>query len=372
MTFDDISDVIENDNCITARWIAIQNGITVNKATDLISSYYKNNKGRVKANYTMSGFDSTGSKLFIVVNEDKLEEAKAKFQKITSQKIHSLQKESEGLNSHLASQDADQAVEMLLMKHPNCGSFMSNSSGCIRIPDLSVVAVGERVLAAHNEDNEVKAPSLAKKETAEEHMSRMFANKSSAPAKKTTAAASNYFSSIAKDSTAAKTKSPFDGSSSRTPSRTPSPFVRADTADTQTTLKTAASTSESVVGIAMTTDANDDEDAEWDDGTGYKVDPSRLAKRTAKKISTSDDEQEAGDSSADEEEGEGGEGGDVSGDKRKSKRAKKHVRGAMDDYMEDVAIAEFKATHDAETGEKVKRYKKKQVEKVSYSVAGVS
>eukprot|EP01034_Spumella_vulgaris_P022377 gene22377-28499_t len=156
--------------------------------------------------------------------------------------------------------------------------------------------------------------------------------------------------------------------------------VSTDNNNSQNSTSAAAASTSSQLEIEQE-EQEEGEDAEWDDGSGYKVDKSRVAKReldggvARRRVIAvdDDDEEETGDKDTTDLTGEAAEGDVESGKKRKAKAAL-HVHGAMDSYMEDVAIAEYRSSAAAEAaGEalpKAKRTKQKLVEKMFVDAKG--
>ncbi len=325
----------------------------------------------------VSGIDASGSKTFSVVSEDELPASQKAFQQVNSTKIYSIQKaDSTNIKIALATNDSDQTLEMLLNNHVSSSEYLHNKFGKICLVNLEVKAAGERVVNAQvasvsesgKSSSTSSSSSGVKKESAEDHISRVFANKAPPAVLKSKSGiqASSFFNKpAAPANSTSKAEAPASKQTKAVSDKAAADkaVVVAETtavaADSQPTSKPAA-TDKSVMG-------DDDEDEEWD--SGYKVDKNRLKKRNISEGTVQVGEVE------DEEPVQVDEEDQSTVKKQKTaKAAQQHVsvHGAMDDYMEDVAIAEFKQqrAEDESGAAPAKRTKKKLVEKVSTHLPG--
>jgi hypothetical protein len=389
--FSDIDEYLEVENCFSIRWIANSLQITLPVAQQVVEDYKAKNK-QVHLSYLVSGLDLLGARLFVVSTEEQLSATKSKFSIVNSTTIYSVQKDNtNNYNLAVANSDFDQAADLLMMKHPNCVDFLHNTLGRIKLSNLEIKPIGDRIVSAQASGAVIEGPALSssgsgasgatstiKKESAESHISRVFANKSTAPPLKSKSSiqASSFFNK----STTGSVSAPL--STKTAAKEMKSMFSKSQSLSTPSQESASQpSSAPETTASQLNEEEEEGEDAEWDDGSGYKVDKSRLAKRaltdgvSRRRVIADGDEDEAeveatdltGDDAEEiQEEGDAGTGA------RKKKAKVLHVHGAMDSYMEDVAIAEFKAEaavvaagHEPVS---VKRTKQKLVEKVGFSM----
>ncbi len=258
---------------------------------------------------------------------------------------------------------------MLLMSHPNSQEFLTNIGGYITCSAIDVKPVGQRILSA-NYTNQVSAQA---KETIKASVSKSIAEKpslsaiSSAPSSTSASAAAP---AVLKSKSSIQATNFFAAKAASAPTKPTSTTTAEVVKETKVavsapvavdTTEKEAAPQKRVGKISM----DDDEDEEWD--AGYKPDPQRLKERVDTTapvravISTGSEEMDlSGD--ADEEALDAGSA-DPAAKKKGKGKGKVVLHGAMDDYMEDVAIAEHNR---AEANTDVSKPKKRKlVEKVS-------
>lgn len=127
--------------------------------------------------------------------------------------------------------------------------------------------------------------------------------------------------------------------------------------DSKVEEKEKSSASKKVVSVTERVDG--EEEGEWEEGGGYSVSKKNILKRNSDKDGNGNDGQDMWsekvevDMEVEVEDVSAGEG-------VKRGKLKKHVHGAMDDYMEDVAIAAYRMEKEKERG-KGKEYPEEKV-----------
>jgi hypothetical protein len=125
---DDIKDFLANDRVISYRWLANTLNIHVNVSKKILEDYKLKNSDVVTM-YCICGYTNTNSLKFYIVEENKINSVKSKFESITNEHIYSIQGfKSEMTTTLLKTSDHEQAKELLMQK-PNCDSFLKNKMG---------------------------------------------------------------------------------------------------------------------------------------------------------------------------------------------------------------------------------------------------
>ena len=88
---EDLQAYIDNDQVVSVRWLANTLGSSVEKSRDMMTEYKKKH-AETPASYLISGERESNSFGFRIVLEDKLEEEKKSFKKVSSVHIYSLQR----------------------------------------------------------------------------------------------------------------------------------------------------------------------------------------------------------------------------------------------------------------------------------------
>lgn len=379
MNESDISVLLEGQPYITSRWLACHaENVSYDEASKLLETV------DATKTYVVSGFRKSDSALVFSLskNVDSIDlESK-------SSHVYAVQKfSSESDPTQLEAIESEQALS-LLHSNPVDQKLILNNVGGIKLPNVKVLPVGKRIqsniqLPSHSVDStnaSVSAPSAAPK-------SNMFppktATSSAVKSSKPPAAVSNFFgksssgtsaaapaSTTTKDSPEPKAKSTIDSSTSKSLS--------------DDERKASQSRSKPVNALLA------DDEEQWDDGTGIVPDKAVLRERehaeyarVSKRFIVEDDEDDkaidvdanSNSSDAKKKRGRGKKSTESAADDEgegdgRSKKPFSLLRGAMDDYLEDVAIAaEVEKQKVEASGEPIaepaKKKKRKLVEKVS-------
>jgi hypothetical protein len=368
----ELKNLIDADQLVTVRWFAATLKLSIEESKRVFEEFKANCGPNVAATYCISGFIDDSNYVVSVVPELSLEEKKASFRDIDSINVYSLQKStlhSASIYNQLQASD-NQLVNEQLANESSSSSFIMNTMGAIKLDGVIVKPVGQRLVQPS-----LKASSAAS-ESSNKAASAATAGKASAaalsaPASKAPVAsiANNFFSKVSGKPTSAK---PTNTNSASKPTAAPVANAAASKpTEAPTVASSTVSSAPQSSGAKEMVD--DEEDGEWDDGAGYKPNKENLKNRLpansipqdieeGAKNSMSLEKQAAAEECADQEEGQ--DDADSAG-KKHSKKATAVVRGAMDDYFEDVAIEKFKADQVADAAPEKKK-KRKLVEKVTY------
>jgi hypothetical protein len=362
----DIASFFDIENSVTVRWLS--NVLDVNLAAAQRNlAEFKASQSQFSASYLLAGEDQQGGLLYIVAQEHELEESNKYYKTVRSKDLHALhQLRSESFKSEIQALELDQSGELLMMGHPSSASFFRNQNGFIRCPGIDVKPPGQRILSANYSVPPVAMPALAAKEVAKAATNKVSTEKAvaAAPAvlkSKTSIQASSFFAAAA-----VKTEKPTSAvAANKENSITTTLQVMPEP---QVIVKAEDKAPKRVGKIAV----EEDED-EWD--SEYKPDPAKLQERidAVAALSRRDIRVGATEDPLPAVEMETEESITVtatSGAKRKQK-APVVVHGAMDDFFEDVAIADHNRAVEAGGVAAPKPKKRKLVEKVSprYSLA---
>lgn len=367
-SFDEISSYLDVENSVTVRWLANTLRIDLSNARQSLKKFKDANQS-VIASYLVVGTTSNGGMSYIVAEESELGEIRSTLISVRSEEVYALHKnKSVTMKAELQALEYEQASELLLMGHPNTADFLSNSGGYITCLKTEIKGLGQRILSS----NYTEAPvSASAKEVIKNNLLKNITEKATAPVvlkSKSSIQATSFFGAKAAPAKSVTASSPVSVPAVTTAAVKSEPAVisvaaaktavQVATPALEESVKTSEAPPQKRVGKIS---VDDDEDEEWD--AGYKPDPARLkqrveteATRTGVKVGSTEDvvlEDEVGDiaDGADEE----------LGGKRKGK-GKVVLHGAMDDYMEDIAIAEHNRAEANPDAPKPK--KRKLVEKV--------
>ena len=368
--FDEIASYLDVENSITVRWLANTLGIDLQNARSSMDKYKKANQS-VAVSYLVVGTAGNGGLSYVVATESELDSIRSTFSPVRSEELYSIHKVPSAINrAEIQALEYEQASEMLLMSHPHSQEFISNVGGYITCTAIDVKPVGQRILSS-NHSSQVSAQA---KETIKTSVSKSIAEKpnlsaiSSAPSSTSAAAAAPAV---------LKSKSSIQATNFFAAKSAPAPAKPTPTAPIEVAKETKAALSALAVIAASEKEAppqkrvgkismDDDEDEEWD--AGYKPDPERLKERVDTTvparavISTGSEEMDLSEDA--DEDALGADSADPAAKKKSKGKGKVVLHGAMDDYMEDVAIAEHKRVEANPDAPKPK--KRKLVEKVSY------
>jgi DNA polymerase subunit Cdc27 len=360
---EELGGFLDNDQFVSFRWLAIFLDISVEKSKKILEDY-KSSNNDVTATYCLSGQLRNKHRCVTVVSEKNLMRSREFFEIINDTHIYSLQKkkiaESSNLPMQLHAADVQQATEQVFMQN-NPVSFLLNSIGGVRLNGNEVRPIGKRaaapirVIAASARDS---APTAA-----QTGVMKAFSAANGKSKEKTNPTASVSSSSSAKETSRDKSKSVASNFFANS-------TAASDNSKAAKSAKSEVAPSKSKSMIASSTKDEDDNDEWTEDGAeSYKLDKNKLKNRGVQNSSSPPHIEQQPISIALPEDIEETSVATATSDKRK---APLHVHGAMDDYMEDVAIEQYKADQAAGVSESSesagivgKRKKRKLVEKVS-------
>lgn len=326
----------DNDKLISYRWLANELQVSVDIAKNLMNEYIVEYPDiNMSAMYCISGIiNDTNEYQMLIVPYKQLDNTKKRFASITGTHIYSLQHK---LPSNIASQlkncDSLQAKDLLSLQ-PTCEFFLLNKLGSVVNRDINIKPIGQKYVMAQMHAESMKDP--------------IKSTIPNPPASKGTkkVSANDFFNSTKASNAATEEKKKaeklkelddiLDFSS------------KSDKTKKDNTIKSIG--------------GDDGNDAEWDDGTGYRTSKDNLKKRKAINIPDADDEDESKTQKIDEE-NEAIVIDEEDEKENKSVVKKTYTHGAMDDYMEDIAIAKHLSNPSGEGEAIVKKTKKKLVQK---------
>lgn len=359
---DEISAFLDAENSITARWLANTLRIDMTKARTSLSQY-KNAQPDVSVSFLITGVNGQGGLSYIISDEVDISNVRNQLSSTRSEELYALHKiKSISNKAELQALECEQASELLYMTHPNSAEFYKNSVGYILCPNMDVKPVGQRILSSKITVSSETASEV--RETIKASVSKVLAPVAAPTVLKSKSSiqATNFFgASATKPKAVAEAPASVKAEPATKPIKSEI-VVEATVGAPSTSAKSEETAPEpKKVGKIVC----DDEDEEWD--SGYQPDAARLKERVdasaAARVSVGavEDVVEV-DMSADGEES-AGEGEVAKAGRKKGKALVKH--GAMDDYMEDIAIAaHIKA--EATPADAPKPKKRKLVEKVRY------
>lgn len=349
-----VVNLLESDQIITVRWLALTLGITLQQTQNLLKQFvdYHNSlerKRELRISYLVSGVSNSGAHTIIVVHKP-TDEAVDGLQKVLNREIYAIRytsnlKSSDGDNTsdsasisqQLPAVDISQAQEL---SHSNSDQYNCNRYGGIILPQLQVSPAGKRLEKALYTS---KGTSSSASESAEEHMSRMFKESTVQPKNKSNNVG-NFFS---------KTSSSDSKTSKQEKKTTENPQ---SSEESQTKKQQEAAPPVPAAAPTKAVVSKDDEEEEWDDGSNIKPKNDSKRKRDEKKEVKDDSTKENNLVSVQDEDDDNDEL-DIQKKKSKSKKAPVVVKGAMDDFVSD-------ANSTREMPSNGKRTKRKLVEKV--------
>ena len=363
---------LDNDQFVSFRWLAGFLDVNVEKSK-IILEKFKSSNSDVSATYCISGQLKNKQQSISVVSEKNLARCKEMFEHIHCTHIYSLQKtklaESANVQVQLNTADVQQGSEQIAQQ-PTCVSQLLNFNGGLRLDGNEIKPVGKRAQAIVR----VISTSTKSSNSGSEERNAMKAFASASNSTKDKGGATALSSSYSKDVSADKAK---DKSKSAASAFFANAASATAAAEKKTLSKVAPSKINETSNAVISSNAgrlrkeentlnNDDDDDEWTEegAASYKPDKTKLqnrkAVRSAGPLEESSEVPYAAPLIVEE----------VDGKNTKSVEAKKsqlHVHGAMDDYMEDIAVEQFNAGQTADANEPPadgKRTKRKLVEKV--------
>lgn len=355
---------LDNDQFVSFRWLSVFLDINVEKSKVILEKF-KSSNSDVSATYCISGQLKNKQQSISVVSEKNLAKCREMFEHINCTHIYSLQKtklaESVNVPVQLNTADVQQGNEQSALQ-PTCVPQLLNSNGGVRLDGNEIKPVGKRAQAI------VRVISTSNKSStsgsAERSVGKAFSSASNNSRDKsgTAALSSSSGKDISTEKSKDKSKSAASAFFANTASST---AVKIDTAKVIKASTTNVATSSTAEMLRKTESAPNDDDDEWTEegAASYKPDKAKLQTRKVVRNATITEESTEVLPAAPLID-------DIDDKNTRSvetKKAQLHVHGAMDDYMEDVAIEQFNAGQASDVNEPPadgKRTKRKLVEKV--------
>lgn len=355
---------LDNDQFVSFRWLSVFLDINVEKSKVILEKF-KSSNSDVSATYCISGQLKNKQQSISVVSEKNLAKCREMFEHINCTHIYSLQKtklaESVNVPVQLNTADVQQGNEQSALQ-PTCVPQLLNSNGGVRLDGNEIKPVGKRAQAI------VRVISTSNKSStsgsAERSVGKAFSSASNNSRDKSGTAALS--SSSGKDISTEKSKDKSKSAASAFFANTASSTAeKIDTAKVTKASTTNVATSSTAEMLRKTESAPNDDDDEWTEegAASYKPDKAKLQTRKVVRNATITEESTEVLPAAPLID-------DIDDKNTRSvetKKAQLHVHGAMDDYMEDVAIEQFNAGQASDVNEPPadgKRTKRKLVEKV--------
>lgn len=365
---EDIATFLDVENSITVRWLSNTLGLSMDESRTALDQYCKSHPA-IGVSYLISGENQSGSLSFIVASGEDVVAAKKTLKTVHNEQIYAVHKIlADGNRAELESLELGQGSELLMMQHPNSPVFLKNSNGYIRCPDIEVKPIGQRILSSSYAPAE---PATSATQIVKSTLSKPVVEAiapTAAPAvlkSKSSIQVSNFFGA-----TAVKKEKPAEATPVGKQETSPSTVSQTSVPTSVKEEPSSASAEEKAapakrVGRVIA----DDEDEEWD--SGYKPDPARLkqrvdptaAARMTISVGATEDVEDMDATAAAEDEAAQEDSAKSAGGKRKGK-APVMVHGAMDDYFEDIAIAEHNRAEANPAGAAPKPKRRRLVEKV--------
>lgn len=356
---------LDNDQFVSFRWLAVFLDVNVEKSKIILENY-KSSNSDVSATYCISGQLKNKQQSILVVSEKNLAKCKEMFEHINCIHIYSLQKTklagTVNVQVQLYSADVQQGIEQVALQ-PTCVLQLLNSNGGVRLDGNEIKPVGKRaqaivrVISSSNQNSTVCS--------AERNVMKAFISTSSSTKDNsgTAALSSSSVKDISSEETKDKSKSAASVFFAKTASVTAGKSNIAKVAKTGTANAAVSSTAGR---LRKDESALNDDDDEWTEegAASYKPDKAKLQTRKVVRNDAIGGECKevtpAVPLTVDETDVRNTKSGET-------KKSQLHVHGAMDDYMEDVAIEQFNAGQATDVNEPSadgRRTKRKLVEKV--------
>jgi hypothetical protein len=277
---EELRSLIETEAIISVKWLACKLEIDFIAAKLLLSEFREKNDD-VRATYVISGTKNKNEISFVMVAEEKLEKMKSKFHIIHDLSIYSLQKcLMNTLPLQIANRDYEQMQEKL-MKVPGNENFLLNKLNNIHLSKIpNILPVGKRLALAYQRKSMVV--DAANTTTDKTHSkSNAFSNapkKSQVQDSKPSAVVQNFFnqskSSLTEKHKEIKESKPSDKANRNSLRDSEVKLVDKTVENDKNSESNQSPVQDDVKGNCIMED-----DAEWDDGDGYKPDKSKLKKR---------------------------------------------------------------------------------------------
>lgn len=322
---------LDNDHFITSKWLAVNLSISFLDAKKHLNDF-KVLHPTIASSYLVSGYaripgtETSLKKVIIVVPDSDLDESLKQLLSPKSELFSIQNSNSNSWSTQIVASDYNQARDELYSKETK-DFYLKNHYCSLQLQNLVVKGPGNRIIPTL-----INIPSTNNaKETVEEHMARLMA--SSSTASKSSVASTNVIKFFA--NTKPKTKDP-----------------TVDVVDV-----TKVSENSDKEKIRSSSKIIDDEE-EWDDGTGIKLDRTRLKKRVQGPGAFIDDDETVETTDTTIVENICNDEDNNDSQERHTKKKKPAVFGAMDSFVSESLQDQVLPPTDG------KRRKKKLVEKV--------
>ena len=378
----EIQAFVDSDLFITANWIEVTLKVNHRTASKLISDYKIKHGDKVNASYTICG-TINGSYSMVIVPESSKTDVCSEFSDIADIQVFSIQNNnSSSLYSQLEHVQTSLVKEQLLTPGSSQqNGYLTGKTAPIQFAGLVVKPPGERIASS------TPKPDNGPKDTAAERMTKLFASRAaessnssanSNPSKAAKASSVNNFFAKTGPAPLASSSSTKSDQAAKNSTAPPATLLEITKTEESHTLSVDAHNSLSKIAsteVETTTNMKasiNDEEEEWDDGSGYKIDPERLKKRKKKSIPVfhDDDDEEsvpvASTVPADSIEPVQEEV--VSKKRGPAKQQLAVAHGAMDNFMKDNKSDQSQGARDNADGSSGKRKKRKLIEKVFFNV----
>lgn len=356
---DEISAFLDAENSVTTRWLANTLRIDMTQARVALSKY-KEDQPHVGVSYVVAGVGETSGLTYIIAEELDLDSVRGQFSSTRSEEIYAVHKiRSISNKAEMQALECDQASDLLYMTHPNSAEFYKNSIGHVVCPSMDVKPIGQRILSS-------KITVSSEQPSQVKEVIKTSVNKVLTPAAAPVAVAKSKSSIQATSFFGAATARPSKPTAETAPAvkeKSVEASPDAVKSEVKVQVKAEEEAPEAAPVKRVGRIACDDEDDEFD--SEYKPDAARLKERVDAIAASSKTSVSMGavedSADVDVDMSEETEGGDAKAARKKGKQVVKH--GAMDDYMEDIAIAAHNKA-EATPADAPKPKKRKLVEKV--------
>lgn len=311
---------LTNEIVVSSNWLANELGISVDSAQKQIEAYAKQNE-EVECSFLISGTDENGCLVLKVATALEVELLKCSLSNF-SKSIYSIKLKNSQQSSGILVHSYLNQVEVLLDgTHPYSSKFMENLMGSLRMTRIEIKSNGERLLSSQNSS----ASSF--------HESNKTSN-DEVGSKSAILTANKGVSSHVQSFFSTKSVTKYDNNekfNSRPSSSLPQ-------------------------HISL------NEDEEWEEDFGTKVQSAKKVTLPVESLPVSTTNERAVEEIVNDADNI---------DVHKSKKPKVSnavTHGAMDDYMEDIAIERYKQEQSTLNAQQSKKMKKVLVEKVIFPI----
>eukprot|EP00607_Mallomonas_marina_P010330 CAMPEP_0182419798 /NCGR_PEP_ID=MMETSP1167-20130531/4164_1 /TAXON_ID=2988 /ORGANISM="Mallomonas Sp, Strain CCMP3275" /LENGTH=482 /DNA_ID=CAMNT_0024594897 /DNA_START=42 /DNA_END=1490 /DNA_ORIENTATION=- len=386
----DLKFMIDSNQFITYRWLAYSMNISMESSKRAMSDFIEK-YDKTRATYLISGIlASTSVNTYAVVEDNKVESTKKLFSKVHTNHVYSIHKElPSDIFSQLAAVDMEQANDLIYQSKDEI--FLNNRLSSLTCEDIIIHPEGSKPLplvsstcASKARDASHTIATVGDKSSKNTSISTAKPKTSSLPS----AAARDFFKSNNSIKPSAQSKSPDMKTSKKKDdvSQAPSPSTESEETPINITENIQSSTVKTkekaiTTGTKKSVEkptqgqqtAEDDSDAEWDDGSGFVPKPKPVRKQEVKEPkvtkknrkavhevekNSSDSKPESESTPVVEERDDGDENDQYDDviEKKPKKKKQTVVFGAMNDF---VTSRPMESTDDTNTDSKLGKRKRK-------------